>query len=91
MKPKSALILTNWNSVAAPAPASAFLSAPAGGGLIIINYNQQQQKKKPEFSSYLRGAADRLYVSLSASARFKRAGLSPSIPTQLQENKDKKD
>lgn len=23
------LILTNWNSVAAPAPASAFLSAPA--------------------------------------------------------------
>lgn len=26
-----AAILTNWNSVAAPAPASAFLSAPAEG------------------------------------------------------------
>lgn len=26
-----AAILTNWNSVEAPAPASAFLSAPAAG------------------------------------------------------------
>lgn len=33
-------ILTNWNSVAAPAPASAFLSAPAGKKekAILSNY-----------------------------------------------------
>lgn len=35
---------------------------------------------------YLRGAADRLYASLSASPRFRRAGLSPSIPVDQSNN-----
>lgn len=47
----------------------------------------EKKKKKQTFYSnandkkvYLRGAADRLYASLSASPRLRRAGLSPSIP-----------
>lgn len=91
LKAKITWILTNWNSVAAPAPASAFLSAPAKERR--KNYNHWEKRKRevqqPDSFVYLRGAADRLYVSLSASPRFKRAGLSPSIPTQLQENKSK--
>lgn len=35
-----AAVLTNWNSVAAPAPASAFLSAPAEGQ--VTNQVSQQ-------------------------------------------------
>lgn len=38
---EKAAILTNWNSVAAPAPASAFLSAPAGWE--NTNYHVSQQ------------------------------------------------
>lgn len=39
-----AAVLTNWNSVAAPAPASAFLSAPADGE-VMNQVNKQLFKK----------------------------------------------
>lgn len=56
-------ILTNWNSVAAPAPASAFLSAPADEE----RKNEHGSNTQEMFITtgfvlivYLRGAADRL-------------------------------
>lgn len=63
------LILTNWNSVAAPAPASAFLSAPANGGIEMITNSSRNKKKKAQFVRVLtRSSRPPVCISVSLGA-----------------------